>query len=432
MNWPVILLVLSSLALVIGLVITYWLHSQYHLEIVVTPTSLPPVPVQSAASASPFPLISVIVPARNEARNIRRSVGALLAQAYPHLEVIVVDDRSTDETPQILADILRGQVKPGVILRAEATEDLGSPLENSGQEEVSAAPVCAPYLRVIQGEELLTGWAGKPHALVQGAQAAQGEWLCFVDADTFAAPELLSSAYNKAQELQADFFTVLTDQELGSFWEKVVLPIVFTALSVGFPARRVNDPSKPDAIANGQFILIRRSVYEAIGGHRAVKDRIDEDKGLAEVVKRAGYRLIIADGRQVARTRMYTSLSEMWEGWTKNIFVGMRGRLGFLLFGAILGLIGALLLPFWLAGSVAWYVVDGGWIPAITAVESVALWYYLIWNRVQAARAFHISPGYALTLPLAALVFTAMMFASAFKVLSGRGVSWRGRTYRPS
>jgi chlorobactene glucosyltransferase len=358
-------------------------------------------------------LISVIVPARNEARNIHRCVLALLGQVYPNMEIIVVEDRSTDETPQILEKILRAN----------------EPIPESPVQATSSSP--APRLQVIPGEELPPEWAGKPHALVQGVEAAHGEWLCFLDADTFARPDLISSTFFKAQALEADLFTIMTGQELGSFWEKVILPIVFTALSVGFPARRVNDPGRPDAIANGQFILIRRDAYEAVGGHRAVKDRIDEDKALAEIVKKAGYRLFIADGRQVAVTRMYTSLPEMWEGWTKNIFVGMRGRLGLLLIGAILGLVGAILLPVWLFSSIAWYVVDGGWIPAGIALEAVILWYSLIWFRVQAARAFRIPPAYAFTLPLAALVFTAMMIASTFKVLSGQGVSWRGRTYRP-
>jgi chlorobactene glucosyltransferase len=387
-----------------GLGVTTWLHSQHSLDIVVIPareTTAHELPPNSS-----FPLISVVVPARNEARNIRRCLNALLAQTYPALEVIVLDDRSSDETPAILAEIQKS--------RTEAE-----------------LPQASPHLQIIRGEEIPPGWAGKPHALVQGAGAAQGEWLCFVDADTFASLDLIQAAYFKAKECGAGMFSILTDQELGSFWEKVVLPIVFTALSVGFPARRVNDPHAPDAIANGQFILIRRSIYEAVGGHGSVKDRIDEDKGLAEVVKGAGYRLLLADGRQVARTRMYTSLAEMWEGWTKNIFAGMRGRLGLLLFGAILGLMGAILLPIWLFGSTAWYVVTGGWVPAVMTVEAVVLWYFLIWSRAQAARAFHIHPAYAFTLPLAALVFTAMMAASAFKVLSGKGVSWRGRIYRP-
>jgi chlorobactene glucosyltransferase len=284
-------------------------------------------------------------------------------------------------------------------------------------------------LRIIHGSELPAGWAGKPHALVQGAVAAHGAWLCFMDADTFAKPSLLSSTYRTAVHQGADMFSILTEQELGSFWEKTILPLVFLGLSFGFPAKQVNDPDKPDAIANGQFILIKRDVYDLLGGHTAVKDRIDEDKAIATITKRAGYRLILADGRKVACTRMYTSLPEMWEGWTKNIYLGLQDRLWLLLFGAVLGLVVSILLPFWLLGGLVWLTSGGGVAAAVVTVEASMLWIYLIFKRLQACRAFRISGGYALTFPLGALIFTAMMAASAFNVVSGRGVSWKGRRY---
>lgn len=412
----IILLVISTLALLAGLAVTAWIHSSYALDIVVRPAPPPPT----------APLVSIIVPARNEARNIRRCVEALLAQTYPNYELIVVDDRSTDATPAILTELLRraggeAAVQPGAAGfsdRVGRSDDAVSHLEPAGS------------LRVLHSAELPTGWAGKPHALAQGAAAAGGEWLCFIDADTFARPALIASALAAAQAQRADLFSLLTDQELGSFWEKVILPVVFTALSFGFPARRVNDPNSPDAIANGQFILVRRSVYAATGGHAAVRGRIDEDKALAERVKRAGFRLVLADGRTLARTRMYTSFPEIWEGWTKNIFLGMRGRLSLLLFGALVGLLGALALPLWLAGGIAWFAARGGWLPAVIAAQAGLLWAYLLWLRARVAVAMGIPPLYALSLPLGALVFTAMLSASAFRVLSGRGVTWKGRLYK--
>jgi chlorobactene glucosyltransferase len=380
-------LIFSSLAFLIGLSITYWLHSRVSLEID-TPVAPPP-------PASQAPHISIIIPARNEARNIQRCVESLLDQTYPNFELIVVDDRSMDGTSEILGEIQTRNSR----------------------------------LVIVPGVDLPPNWAGKPHALVQGAVRAQGDWLCFVDADTFAAPELISSAYAAAIRHNADLFTILTDQDLGSFWEKVVLPLVFVGLSFGFPADKINDSNAPDAIANGQFILIKQEVYQAIGGHAAVKDRIDEDKAIAEVVKGAGYRLVLADGRRLAKTRMYTSLPEMWEGWTKNIFLGLRDRLGLLTFGAAVALLGALALPLWLIGGILW-AASGGGIGAIALVfEAVLVWGYLIYWRVRAARSFAISPWYAITLPLGAAIFAAMMFASAYKVLSGRGVTWKGRRY---
>jgi len=386
------LLILSSVGLLAAIALTRWIHSGYELDILVDPLAHLP---------EPAPKISVIVPARNEARNIERCVQALLSQTYPNYELIVVDDRSTDATLEILEELAK----------------------------VHSAPA---RLKVVHGAEPPANWAGKPHALQQGVAQATGEWLCFVDADTFATPALLASSMTAAQANSADLFTILTTQELGTFWEKVVLPLVFTALSIGFPARRVNDPARPDAIANGQFILIRSQVYSAVGGHQAVRERIDEDKALAEVVKRAGYRLIIADGRPVTRTRMYTSLAEIWEGWTKNIYLGLRDRLWLLLLGAVVGLLGALLLPVWFGGGVIWFIATGDLIPALISLEALVVWAHLVAIRVQACRAYQISPFYALSLPLGSLVFTAMMFASAYKVLTRKGVTWKGRTYAGS
>ena len=393
------ILFISSLGFVLALLITWWLHRQHELDIVVTPAALPP--------AQPAPIISVIVPARDEERNIRRCLEALLSQDYPSYEIIVVDDRSTDETPAILRQIQAGLADP-------------------------AAPGASltPSLQVIEGSDLPAGWAGKPHALQQGVQASRGEWLCFIDADTFASRELLSSTYLTARQHGAQMFTILTRQELLTFWERAILPLVFTALGVGFPARRVNDPSKPDAIANGQFILIQREAYQAVGGHGAVKDRIDEDRALAQAVKGAGYRLLIANGWQVATTRMYTGFSEIWEGWTKNIFLGMRDQLGLLSFGALVGLLGALALPGWLLVGWSWLLAGGGLVAGVVAAQALLVWLALLSSRAQACRAFEIPRAYAFTLPLGAFMLTAMMFASTFKVLSGRGVSWRGRTYK--
>jgi chlorobactene glucosyltransferase len=389
MKGELIYLLFSTLITLVGLVLTWWIHSRFAISVVVQPGE----PMDKAPSS--LPLISVIVPARNEERNICRCVDALLGQTYPNFELIVVDDRSTDLTGKILDEM--------------ATREL--------------------RLQVIHGSDLPANWVGKPHAIIQGAAIASGDWLCFVDADTFGSAHLLLSAYLMANELHADLFSVLTGQEMGSFWEKVVLPLVFTGLTFGFSSRRVNDPDKPDAIANGQFILIRKRVYQAVGGHRSICDSIVEDKDLARLVKGNGYRLVLADGRQVAVTRMYTSLPEMWEGWTKNIYLGLRDRLGLLLFGTCMGLLGALFLPLWLAGGIAWFAYSGSLVAGFVAIQALILWAYLLWTRARVSLRFNISPLYAFTLPLGALVFTAMMFTSAYKVFSGKGVSWKGRVY---
>jgi len=225
----------------------------------------------------------------------------------------------------------------------------------------------------------------------------------------------------------------MTFQVLGTFWEKTIMPLVMTALSAGFSPRKVNNPNRKDAIANGQFIMIKRSVYDAIGGHERVKDNIVEDKAISEQVKWNGYRLIVADGMKIVRTRMYTSLPEMWEGWTKNIYLGLRDQPSLMalgIFGAFLTVIVALFLPVWPLLGIFWYLNRGGWMAIAIFIESLLLWSYLIYARVQVATKMEISPWYAFTTPLGAGVFGAMMFTSAWKVISRKGVSWKGRIYK--
>ncbi len=224
----------------------------------------------------------------------------------------------------------------------------------------------------------------------------------------------------------------MTHQIMLTFWERAVLPLVMLALSVGFSPRKVNDPKRKDAIANGQFIFIKRAVYEAVGGHGAIKGSIVEDKDLAVLVKGKGYRLVVADGRQVASTRMYTSLPEMWEGWTKNIYLGLKDDRGLLLlgvFGAFLAFTAALLLPAWVLWGV-WLAGAGAGIEgSVVLIEAILLWGYLVYWRVLASRGMGIPVWYALTTPIGAGVFGAMMLTSAWNVLSGKGVTWKGRTY---
>ncbi len=383
-------LALSTLGLLAGSALTWWLHRFRGLAIRVRPGA--------AAAGGGGPLISVIVPARNEDRNVERCVSALLAQSYQNYEVVVVDDRSTDDTGPILA-------------------------------RLAAARNGQPRLRVVEGAPLPPGWAGKPHALAQGVAAARGEWLCFVDADTFARPALLAATYATAQAYQADLFSILTGQKLGTFWEKVVMPVVLSGLAFGFPPDRVNDPKRPEAVANGQYILIRRKVYEAVGGHTALRASLVEDKALAETVKHAGYRLVLADGQELAETRMYTSLAELWEGWTKNMFLGLQGRPWLLLLGALTSLAGALALPAWLLAGLLWLARGGGLPAAGVIAEAAAVWAMVLYARALVAQGLKISPWYALSLPLGAGIFAAMMLTSTVRVLSGHGVVWKGRTY---
>jgi chlorobactene glucosyltransferase len=248
---------------------------------------------------------SIIVPARNEARTIRRCVTSLLEQETAENErydVLVVDDASTDGTGRIL-------------------------------EEMARAHPHANRLRVLQLDELPAGWAGKPHALHAGVQQTRGEWLLFTDADTWHAPQALHAALTQANNAHIDLFSFGSQQELPGFWEKVMMPMAFLGISMLYPPKLVNDPASPVAIANGQYLLIRRRVYDALGGYERsdLRGTLLDDLDLARLVKRRGYRLRFMDGRDLVRVQMYQGLGEIWRGWRKNAFLGSRGGIAFVL-----------------------------------------------------------------------------------------------------
>lgn len=341
--------------------------------------------------------VVVIVPARNEARNIRRAVGSLLvaAERYGEARVLVVDDGSTDETPLLL-------------------------------RELEGTPLGGEHLQVLRLDEALPeGWMGKPRACWEGAQSevARGaDWLLFVDADTESAPDLIGRLVAGALASEADLYSIFADQELGSVAERLIMPHIFYALGVGFNWKAINNPESKIAIANGQCILIDRAVYDAVGGHYAVRAEIAEDKALAEKVKWSGYRLYVAEGREVMSTRMYTSLPEIWEGWTKNAYLGLDGRVWLLLVGVFFGIAGGV-LPF-IGFPTA--LRQRRWGEALAWGITLAT---LLQNRDRAMREFGIPRWYALTVPLGALLCCGIAFSAWYKVISGQGVTWKGRRY---
>jgi chlorobactene glucosyltransferase len=203
-------------------------------------------------------LVSIIVPARNEADNIEAMVRSALATTYDPVEVLVVDDRSTDET----ADLVRSLAK----------ED--------------------GRVRLIDGAPLEQGWFGKPWACVQGYRVAAGEHLVFTDADTRHEPTLLAHAIGAAQQQHADLVTVSPRQLCLTFWERVIMPQVWAIVSTRYTPKVVNHPrSKRDVIANGQFILVTRESYEDVGTHEAVRGEVAEDLGLCIAAWRASSRV---------------------------------------------------------------------------------------------------------------------------------------------
>lgn len=337
------------------------------------------------------PLVSVIVPARDEAANIEACVRSILATAYRPLEVLVVDDRSRDDTARIVRRIAR-------------------------------EPASAGRLTLLAGDELPPGWFGKQWALLQGYRRARGEILVFADADTRHTPELIPRAVAARDAEQVDLVTVLSRQEMVTFWERLVQPHVLLALAarVG-DLRRVNRTRVPwDAIANGQFILTPRAAYEAVGTHAAVKDSVVEDLALAQSYVRAARDLFLVHGPEYMVTRMYSSLGGIVAGWSKNLAVGVP-----LMLPPVAWLRRAAPWLMWLP-SLAWVVPPALWLatgaPAALATVVLSL---LVWLEIY--RQERAPVWYALLFPLGALIVAFIMLRSAWR--GRRKIEWKGRVY---
>lgn len=333
------------------------------------------------------PLVSVIIPARNEARNIERCVRSILATAYSPIEVIVVDDRSTDGTAELVE------------------------------------PATGNRLRLVRGVEPPEGWFGKQWAIVQGYRVAKGELLLFADADTRHQPELLARAVSGLQAERADLFTVLPRQEMRTFWERLIQPHVFVALEtrVGNLERVNRTRTAWNAIANGQFILTSRVAYERVGTHEVVKHTVADDLMLAQAYVLAGKDIFLVHAQEFMTTRMYGSLREILAGWTKNLASGaplmappipfVRALLPYLMWTPAL---------FWIVPPLAWLIA--GWhVAAIATVVSLATW--LVIYAVARAPVW-----YAFLYPLGAAVVAFIMIRSAWR--GSKKIEWRGRMYR--
>jgi len=334
-----------------------------------------------------MPQISAIIPARNEEDNIEASVVSLAAQ--PEIaEIIVVNDQSTDRTGEILAHLSK----------------------------------TVPQLIVLESTALPVGWIGKNHAVWFGAQAAKCEWLLFTDADTVHLADSAHQALEDARAYDAALVSYSPEQITQSFGERALIPFIYCRLSRKFDFAHVNDPSVPDAAANGQFLLIRRDAYEKIGGHPAVANAVLEDVALARRAKQAGFLLHFASGQGIARTRMYRTFGAMWQGWTKNLYLLLGGRrsnaLKEILFvfpwPAMIFLAAGIMLR---GGTGLWLAVMGiAWLVACHAAYARALQR----NRYSARFIIYYVPGVCL--------YGVAVAASGWKYWRGT-ITWKGREY---
>ena len=336
-------------------------------------------------TGSTLPVVSVIIPARNEEASLGACLDSLVAQTRVNLEnvnfeIIVVDDNSTDRTREIAASF--------------------------------------PKVKVIEAAPLSNGWTGKNNAVVTGARQARGLWLLFTDADTVHVLGSLARALSEAQQHGAELLSYSPEQIAVTFWEIATLPVVFAELARQYSPSKVSDPRSPVAAANGQYILVRRDTYDAVGGHAAVAGDILEDVALARAVKSTGRKIRFRYAADAVRTRMYRNYAQLREGWTKNLAL-LFPKPGWLATQTVLFWafpFANLLLPLFVpaVGHRAWWFVPGGLVFARNT------------GRMRRA-------NFDLTTEIMGALFGMPMFAYLLlrskRAHANGKVAWKGRTY---
>jgi len=333
-------------------------------------------------SVSPEQLeVSVIVPARNEEASLAECMRSLVGQPSPAYEIIVVDDHSADRSRDI----------------------------------AKSFPVT-----VITADGLPDGWSGKCNACWSGAKVAKGKWLLFTDADTKHSKNSIAQGLREAKEKEAAMLSYSPRQDVHSLAERALMPVVFAELATTYRPKEVNDPNSPAAAANGQYLLVRRDAYDAVGGHAAVAQAILEDVELAKRLKIAGYKLQFGQSDTVS-TRMYRSFAQMWEGWTKNLALLFPNPRGLALRRAVefalvlVGVVGTC--------HAAFLEQDGLRILSNAAFTLVVL--YFFYHRIRKAHFDWRSNAVAIFgLPL----FTILLLNSYISHRNG-SVHWKGRSY---
>jgi len=339
--------------------------------------------------------VSVIVPARNEAANIERLVRSLAAQSGVR-ELLVVDDQSQDGTREILEGLKTG----------------------------------APLLRILSVESLPEGWLGKNHALALGAREAAGDWLLFTDADTEHLPGSLAATLEIAEREGAGLFSLSPGQLTPTWWERAVIPLVYVNLARLYRFEEVSDPASPAAAANGQYLLIRRAVYERVGGHEAIRNQVLEDVELAKRVKAAGGKLVFLPGAKWVRTRMYRTFAEMWRGWTKNLFL-LYGQSLAKILKALAGLFAADMLPQVFFIILLIYLLSGRRSAIIVAgiISSLAVILARQARYLRLVTELGFDSRAAAWRLEGAVILSALLINSAIAYRISHRVEWKGRHY---
>jgi Glycosyl transferase family 2 len=334
--------------------------------------------------ATARPAVSVIVPARNEEACLGPCLQSLATQAGVTLEIIVVDDHSTDRTREIALSFSNQQV------------------------------------RVIEAGPLHPGWTGKNNAVTTGSRAATGEWLLFTDADTIHLPGSLARSLEEAKRHGASLLSYSPEQIVKTLWEKAIMPVIFAELAASYRPSQVSDPNSPAAAANGQYLLITRGVYDAVGGHAAAAANLLEDVALARAIKQSGRKIFFRYAADAVRTRMYRSFAQLREGWTKNLA---------LLFPAPASLAALRATEFVLitasAASAVSATLRGREQPAVAAGILAIILYGLFLKRI---RRSHFSWDTNLLAIFGLPLFSYLLLRSKSAHATGK-VAWKGRKY---
>ena len=347
---------------------------------------------RAARGLSPgfLPRVSIVIPARNEAAEIERTVRSHLVQDYPDLQVVVVDDHSTDGTAKVLETLSREDSR----------------------------------VTVVAGREPPEGWLGKPHALELGTRVAHGELLLFADADVRYDPRTLREAVAVMEERTLDLLAFFPRLETRGFWESVLMPYLGVAvfLGLGFLARVRRCPI---AMGSGAGNLVRRRVYDSIGGHAALSDSVVDDVRLAVTVKRAGFRVAAFRATDRVAVRMYQGLRGIWNGFTKNAAWVYSGFGGALLFVLTILLLAVSIAP----AAVLAVSAVGVAFPSRDVVLAAAVFASSVLVRGALAAALGEPLWPALSHPIMTAVWAGLMGRSLFHRFIRRRLTWRGREF---
>lgn len=333
------------------------------------------------------PKVSVIIPARDEEKNIGHCLTHLFKEDYGAFEIIIVDDRSSDRTPHLLENL----------------------------KKLSSVP-----MKIIRIEKLPPGWTGKNYAMHTGSKAASGEWLLFTDADTTHTPLSIGSAIQSALAEKTDLLTLAPEAESVTFWEKTVQPIAMGSLAVWF---------KAEELANGQFLLVKRAVYESVGGNEAVKDKVVEDIEFARKIRQAGFKTRFSNGTKLYRTRMYTSLDGIITGWTrilthlfeKNIWKFLEKIGMFLIFSIAPFLILTVEIVFGFTGSLNFQKQ--------IFLLSLSVSGLIIGIRFAGNRLLRCSPWHAFLHPIGSAIMVWVLLKCIGRVIANLPSVWKGERY---